>query len=139
MGLARTILIGAAAVRLFTACFPFEAYNEHLDGPYRLWAADTREQIHLSYDLGDGNSIGRIGATVFAVGWDARHLIVKRHPGGDRSVTQYYILERQKDSALADPSVSVTGPLDSMSFEIQRRSIGVAPELGFMHTVPDQE
>lgn len=125
-----------AVLMVLSSCFPFSAGEKQLDGPYYLWAADTSEQMALYYRVSEGTGVNRIPSTVFAVGWDAKHIIAKRHPYNDRSVTQYYILERAKDSAMADPGASVTGPLSVEQFEAQRPVLGVAPTLGFSYTIP---
>src|SRR6478672_8112778 len=90
-------------------CFPFGAEDRHLDGPYRLFAADLPEQVMLCYDIGSGACVGRVAPTVFAVGWDARHMVAKRHPDNDRARVEYFILDRAKDFASADPQVSTFG------------------------------
>jgi hypothetical protein len=66
--------------------------------------------MSVDYDLEDGGAIGRVPATVFAVGWDGRYLVAKQHPYDainkseivDRSVTNYYIIDSSKDSKFAD-------------------------------------
>lgn len=113
------------------ACSLFDYESHRLDGPYELVAIDEPSQMHLAYDIGDGVSVGRVPATVFAAGADARHVIAKRHPGGDRTRTEWYILVRARDSASADPSASVVGPLTEAQFAAERERLGVAPSLEF--------
>lgn len=93
------------------------AHDEHLVGPYYLNAVDIREQMSLAYALEDGSRIGRVDATVFAVGWNDRYIVAKQHPTDDRRVTNYFLLEMARDSAYADPSASVTGPLTETDFQ----------------------
>jgi hypothetical protein len=95
-------------------------------GHYVAIDIDSREQMSVSYDLEDGGAIGRVPATVFAVGSDGRYLIIKQHPYDsigkwekiDRSVTNYYIIDSTKDSKFADPSPPVViGPLSETEFQ----------------------
>jgi hypothetical protein len=101
------------AVFIFVGC---DAHHEKLIAPYLLVAPDTLEQTSLSYDLGDGNSIGRVDSTVFAVGWNEHYIVAKQHPKNNRTVTNFYYLEISKDSKNADPTNSVVGPLTETEF-----------------------
>lgn len=92
-------------------------HDEHITGPYRLIAVDMDNQMSISYDLGDGSAVGRINETVFAFGFDERFIVAKQHPNGDRSVTNFFYLDMNKDSKYAEPSDSVTGPLTEKEFE----------------------
>jgi hypothetical protein len=133
--------VGTRAVTILalTACFPWDAGGRELDDTYELHAIDTRQDMALYRRLPDGNGIGRIEPTVFAVGWDSSHLIAKRHPSRDRSHTEYYILERRKDSPHADPNESVRGPFDSLTFHRERSRLGVDSQLRFQHIERDLE
>lgn len=114
-----------ACTVLLSGCFAFSAYDKTIDGPYRLVAIDTMDQMSVSYDLGDGSSIGRIGATVFAVGWSKEFIVAKRHPSNNKETTEYFYLTRSSDSKYADPSVSVTGPLTEAEFNVRRKGLGL--------------
>ncbi len=128
MRLSRLAAIGCAAA---LGCFPFDGGEHHLDGPYYLRATDVPEQMALYHRVGSDGGVERVPSTVFAAGWDARHLIAKRHPGGNRSVTEYYILERAKDTARREPAASVAGPFTEEEFAAARRRLGVASTLDF--------
>jgi len=98
-------------------------HDEHLIGRYYLNAVDIPEQMSVSYALGNGNELGLIDETVFAVGWNDRYIVAKQHPANDRRVTNYYYLEMALDSTLLKPSndpnwqhKSVTGPLTEAVF-----------------------
>ena len=118
-----SIFVVAVIATLFIAgC---DAYHKHLVGPYILVAVDVEEQMSVSYDLGDGGSIGRIEPVVFSVGWDNRYIVAKRHPGGNRSVTDFYYLDMTKDSKYADPTNSVVGPLTEAEFMQKQRELGL--------------
>jgi len=64
---------------------------------------------------------------------------VKRHPNGDRSRTEVYILDRSKDGPLVDPGVSVTGPLTAAEFDARRRELSVDSTLSFRVVLPELE
>jgi hypothetical protein len=100
-------------------------HDERLDGPYRLIAVDADSEMRVCYDLGDGNCIGRISETVFAVGWNSSYLVGARHPHNDKSKVEYFYLDRALDGPLVDPSVTVRGPFDLMSFEQERQRLGL--------------
>lgn len=121
------------------SCFPFSGDEKHLDGPYYLWEGDVSEDMALYYRVNEDSGVNRIPSTVFAVGWDKRHIIAKRHPNNDRSITEYYILDRSKDAPLADPSTSITGPLTGEQFEVQRRVLGVSPSVEFSYVARSLE
>jgi len=101
------------------------SHDEHITGPYRLIAVDIDEQMSVSYDLGDGSAIGRIEETVFSVGFDKRYIVAMQHPGGDRSKTNYFILDMTKDSKYANPSESVVGPLSQTNFEASVKQLNL--------------
>jgi hypothetical protein len=103
------------------------AHDEQIDGPYHLLALDVDEEMHVAYDFGDGTSIGRIPATVFAAGSDSQYVVAARHPDNDRSTTEYYYLVRALDGPLVDPSVTVRGPLDLSTFQSESERLGLPP------------
>ncbi|HET9493904.1 MAG TPA: hypothetical protein VFR15_06710 [Chloroflexia bacterium] len=114
-----------------SACFPLDGPEHRLDEQYYLWAADISEQMALYRQLPENGGIERVGQTVFAAGADRRHVIAQRHPQGDRTRTEYFILERAKDAPLADSKTSVRGPFTKEEFEQARVRLGVAPTLSF--------
>ena len=108
---------------LFSGCG--YVHDEKLTGPYRLIAVDVDEQMNVSYSLPNGSAVGRIPETVFSVGWNDRYIVAKQHPKNNRSITNYYYLDMSHDSAYADPSASVTGPLAESDFLRRRTEIGL--------------
>ena len=119
-------LMMAAMVTQLTSCI-FEGTNEKLTGRYRLSATDIDIQMHVSYELESGDTIGRIPETVFSVGWNDRYIVAKQHPKNDRTVTNYFYLEMARDNKYADPSASVTGPLSADEFEKKKTKLGLPP------------
>ena len=93
--------------------------DERISGPYKLWATDIDEQLHVCYALEDG-CIGRIPATVFEVGYDDRHIVAGVDQHNDGSEIRFYYIIRSLDGPLVDPSVSVKGPFFSDQFEQEK-------------------
>jgi hypothetical protein len=60
-----------------------DAYNKEIDDPYYLIAIDTLSQMSLYYSLPNGNFVGRIDETVFAVGVNEKFIVVQRYPNHD--------------------------------------------------------
>lgn len=137
--LRRNGALAAAWLLTAAACFPWSGGEHALDGPYALYATDVPEQMALVYSVGSSVYLTRVPATVFAAGWDARHIIVKRHPGGDRTRTEYFILDRRRDGPEAEPAQSVVGPLTASEFTSRRVELGVAPGLEFRLTLRNLE
>lgn len=94
-----------------TSCSLFDSGTAWRGGSYALTWIDTADNLSLCRDLGKGACIGRVDATVFAVGWNGRYAVAKQHPAGDRSKTDYFIVDSLRDSDLEDPSKAVVGPL----------------------------
>jgi hypothetical protein len=102
-------------------------HDEHIIGPYRLSAIDIDQQMSVCYEQASGGCIGRIDETVFAVGADARYIVAQQHPSDDRTVTNYFILVIANDSAFADPSQSVIGPLSAAAYRDKAQSLRLPP------------
>ena len=101
---------------LLGGCGLFDSGVVWRGGPYLLGWIDLPDEVTLSYDLGNGSSIGRIEARVFAVGWDGRYLVAKQHPKGNKNVTDYFIIDSKKDGPYADEKQAVDGPLTEAAF-----------------------
>jgi hypothetical protein len=113
------------AVLVLPCTYGCDAHRERLVGPYELVAIDTEDQMHVAYDLGNGDSIGRIPETVFSVGFNNRYLVAKQHPNGNRAVTAYWYLEIDRDKKYADPKESVRGPMVLKEFEREKVQKGL--------------
>lgn len=124
------------AIALLSAALAGCSYGEpeeHVSGPYTVLNAYPGGPARLAYvfDPVQGSSIGRVSETVVAVGADANHVIVKRHPERNWDVTEYYIIDRRLDGPYADRSVCVAGPFDRNRFHLERLARGVSPRLSF--------
>ena len=101
------------------------AYEKELPGKYCIQATDTLDQMSIAKMPSDGGNLygGVIGKTVFAVGWNDRFIIVKRHPEGDKSITEFYII-RVSDGHEG-------GPWAEAGFNAERKKLGVPKNLTF--------
>ena len=99
------------------------AYQKKLSGKYSLIACDTLEQMAISEGPSDGGYTWVIPATVFAAGWDEEFIIAKRHPPGDMTVTNFYIL-RVSDGKLSEL-------IDEPAFDAEREKLEVPKALTF--------
>jgi len=101
---------------ILSGCGLFDSGVVWRGGPYVLGWIDKPENVTISYDLGDGDSIGRIDYCVFAVGWNGNYLVAKHHPGCDKKITNFYIIDAKKDDRFSGPEKAVIGPLTEMQY-----------------------
>lgn len=127
----RTLLTFAALSVALLACFPTEDPEQRLSGPYILRNAFAGGHTYLAYEYQRGSTVGRVSGVVVAAGADENHVIVKRHPDGNTTVTEYYIIDRSRDGPYVDPSACVVGPLDRDRFLAERLAMNVSPALDF--------
>jgi len=80
-----------------------------------LWI-DKPDNVSLSYDAGNGSWVTLVTPQVFAAGSDERYVVAAQHPGGDRSVTNYFIVGAHEDVVRKGSDV-VIGPLTAKEFE----------------------
>jgi hypothetical protein len=97
-----------------------------------LVAADTNEQLSLSYhEPADEDNYGTvIQATVFAVGYNTRYVIVKQHPRAfpnppDKSITNFFILPLSKGFNWRTNN-GLIGPLTLEQFNAKARELGIS-------------
>ena len=122
MRTARSTLVVATAMTIASCGF----VGDHpISGPYRLVTVDADDDTSVCYTLSEGNCIGRVPATVFAIGFNSSYIVAARHPDNDRSRTEFYYIDRAVDGPLVDPSVSVKGPFNSEAFAAERSRLGL--------------
>jgi uncharacterized protein YbbK (DUF523 family) len=112
----KKITIGFFLCLVLTACL-YDSGTPWKGGPYMLLWIDDPKVVTLSYDLGDGASTPRVDAQVFSVGYDGRYVVAKQHPHGRESITNYFIIDAQKDSKMANNKDVVMGPLNKQEFQ----------------------
>lgn len=119
------------SVLLSTACL-FDSEEHKLDDVYYLGSIDLVDSMSLYRRIDAQAGIGRVGPTVFAAGFDSQYVIVKRHPSGDRSKVEYFLLDRNKDDSPGrDPTASVSGPFTEKEFAVARARAKVDTSLQF--------
>ena len=93
---------------------------------YVVLEIDTSEEMSLHFDRPDqpGANDELVPPTVFAVGSDSHHIVVKQHPAAeragrltpDRTTTNYYIIDRTDSLDVAARKAGVHGPLTPERF-----------------------
>jgi hypothetical protein len=115
----------AIGALLLMGCGMGSLHDEKLVGPYHLAAISTLEDMQVCYALSNGDTVGRIEGTVYAVGWNDHFIVAKQHPNSNRSVTRFYILDISRDSTYANPGACVTGPLTEAEFRSMESLLGL--------------
>lgn len=138
IGLVTFVLIGFS-----TACDKLWLDSYWRSDRYVLLAVDAKSQMTLSFDLQDGSALGLVGPTIFSIGSDDKYIVVKQHPATnavassfDRSITNYFIVERNHSSQYEDRQKGVRGPLKKEEFDRLRSSLSLPP---FTKTFNDLE
>jgi len=114
------LLLTAGAI--LAACSKFSLDTEWHSGDYLLIAVDTRGQMYLAFDEKSDNPSALVGPTVFSIGADDKYIVVKQHPstndvgGFNRSVTNYFIIDRAINPGPGNRQKAVRGPLGVEEF-----------------------
>jgi len=124
-------------VSLFFAFITCKGLNEYkVIGSYYLIDMDYDQKSRsLSYKLADGNYLGIIDETVFAVGYNENYIIVKQHPRKfpefpNRRVTNYFIVPITKRSTYS-PETEILGPLNLQEFSSKCNELNIGKEVKF--------
>lgn len=78
----------------------------------------------VAYSLGSGVVFACIEPTVFAVGWNDRHLVATQHPENNRSVTSYFYLDMTRQPQ-HPCSRQVVGPLSEAEYDDARARLAL--------------
>jgi hypothetical protein len=104
------------------SCGFFDSGTIWRHGNYALIWIDLPDDVSLSYDRGGGTWSGVVDPRVFSVGADERYIVVKQHPKGDKTITNYFVVNTQLDP----PSKpAVTGPLTKDQFTELSSELGL--------------
>lgn len=110
---------------LLAACVLFDSGIPWRNGRFALLWIDVPDEVSLSYDEGNGGWSEIIPARVFAIGSDDRYIVAQQHPGGDKAITNYFILDtRQHDSR---HRAGLVGPLTAAQFERKASELKLPP------------
>jgi hypothetical protein len=110
-------LIAVSCALLLSACGLFDYGIEWRSGPYGLVWVDLPSEVSLSYDMGSGSWATIVEPCVFAVGANQEYIVAKQHPGGNKSITNYFIVNIRAGAPKADWKEGVIGPLAEKDFE----------------------
>lgn len=126
-----TVALGVALVLARLLLSHGWEYEQKLAGDYLLLATDVREQMNVSQLLPNGDAVGVIPATVFAVGWNDEFIIARqRAPADGRQGPASFYLLRVPDGAL-------WGPLTAEQFAAERLQQQVPASLDFTLVLDD--
>lgn len=119
------------------------AIEEKIIDNYYLIATDVGEDCSLSYhEPTDGSNYGTIiEATVFAVGYNDKYMIVKQHPRTfpnppDKKITNYYILPLRKGMDWKNKN-GLIGALTLEQFTEKRKELNIRESLTFTKEIED--
>ncbi len=122
----------------FFSCGDF-VINKNIVGNYYLIATDTEDGLDLSFHepSDDQNYATIISATVFAIGFNDKFIIVKQHPRTfpnppDMNITNYYILPLKKEIDWKSKN-GLIGPLTLDEFNKKRKELNISNEVKFMN------
>jgi hypothetical protein len=96
-----------------------------------LWI-DEPDKVTLSYDWGSGSSEPLVPSQVFAVGANAKFIVVKQHPNGLKSTTNFYVIPRRQSEVRRNPHPPIFGPMASSEFTKMSVELGLP---GFSKTL----
>ena len=113
-----------AAVLLFVmGCSLFDSGMPWESGPYALLWIDLPDEVQLSYDLGRGSWATLVGPRVFAVGANQEYVVAQQHPGGDKTIANFFIIEVQA-GAKATSNMESSARSESRKFMKRRQRCG---------------
>ena len=140
----KTLLISFLIMTLLSGCLGF-VYNKKIVDKYWLIAIDTKAEMSLSYELGNGNFIGIIGGGVFALGNNADYIIVKQHPlihfpnSINKQITNYYIVPIDRSVSQYKVQENFIGPLNEIEFAKQKEKLKIPIDLVFKIVIKENE
>jgi hypothetical protein len=120
------VLIVAVLSECLWSC-NFDSGTPWRSGPYALRWIDAPDDVRLEYRRPDGGSDVRVEARVFAVGRNEHYVVAKQHPGGDRSVTNFFVIDAICESPGSERRDVVRGPLTEAEFLSLSHELGLPP------------
>lgn len=95
--LLKAILFALCLFVPFSSCALFDSGIEWQDGRFALLWIDLPDDVALEYQLDRDRWEPLIDKRVFAIGSDQRYIVAKQHPNGDKSRTNFYVIDKSKD------------------------------------------
>lgn len=120
----RNFIIGLTLSLGFYGC---DSGTQWEDSQYEVTWIDTDENRRVYYRLDDGNGIGRVSATVIAVGSDANYLVAKRRDENDQ--IWFYYIDKHKDvrEKYYNGDQITQGPFSEKEFIVLREDLNLPP------------
>ena len=119
------IAVVSALCFLGLSCALFDSGQPWRDGQYILLWVDKPDEVSLSYDWGRGSSEPLVQDQVFAVGANAKFIVVKQHPRGIKSTTNFYVIPRRQHEGWRTPHPPILGPMTSSEFTKLSAELGL--------------
>lgn len=104
-------IVGICLAAICTSCGLFDSGVEWRDGHYSLLWIDIPDDVTLDYQNTQDGWAPLVDKRVFAVGSDQRYIVAKQHPNGDKSRTNFYVIDKSKDEFHC-----VQGPMSEVEF-----------------------
>lgn len=92
--------------------------------PYELLWIDIPDDVMLAYDLGKGASTPLVEPRVFAVGANDEYVVVQQHPRGDKTITNFFIIE-VRTGAKPDGLPRIVGPMNEKEYTDRAASMSL--------------
>ena len=110
---------------LLTSCALFDSGIPWRSGNFAMMWIDLPDEVSLCYDRGSGSWSTLIEPRVFAVGSDGDYVVAQQHPHGDKTITQYFIIDVHRfDPRTLD---GVVGPLTAAEFATRSTRLQLPP------------
>ena len=87
------------------------------DGKYILLWIDDPKSVRLSYEQSQNGAFQIIDEVVYSIGSNESYIVAKQHPDSNKSIINYYIVDKKNDSH------SVIGPLSKEEFISYKREL----------------
>jgi len=116
----RKIVPLLALVSLATSCALFDSGTVWQDGRYALLWIDLPNEVTLDFHQDGGGWAPLVDKRIFAVGSDHHYIVAKQHPDGDRSRTNFYLIDKTKDEFHC-----VQGPMNEAAFLKLKAQLGL--------------
>ena len=122
----KRILLGfcmASAV----SCALFDSGTPWESGPYKLqWIDDPDSVSLLRYQSSDRKLCTElITSQVFSVGINDQYLVAKQHPGGDRRITNFYVVIRSSEKSRRFDPKTLLGPMNATEFAVRSKELNL--------------
>ena len=117
----------AIACALVAGCALFDSGVEWRDGPYALMWIDLPDEVQLPYYLGNGGWATLVLPRVFAVGSNDQYVVACQHPGCEKALTNYFIVDKRQYVAKRGPGTAVLGPISEKEYAATAAQLRLPP------------